>query len=519
MDKTLLQSPGVQVYDAVIVSTSGERRDVVAHKATLTKTDGTINGIVGVAFDVTERKQLEKKNQGNAAMLAAADAAVHTIEAIDDGIILFDLTGLINSVNPAFMELCGYEGQELVNKNILEIGPKLFKASGLDIKNDILLDVLKGTAVPRQVVTLFSREGIEYKVILTLSFIKPVQGQINMVVATIKDITGLLGAQTQIKEGEQRFRGLFENSKDAVVITSRNGDYVDMNNAFVQLLGATSKEELITRYKVPDFYYDPADRTKVINELERVGYTKDFEIRMKKKNGQVIDTVHTISVRRDAAGNMLGYQGIIRDMTDKNRMEAALREAEQNQMLVSITSFVSSLEARDSYTRGHSDAVSHIIWQMAKVIGLEKRDMEMAIIGGKLHDIGKIGIRDSILLKPGKLSDEEFDQIKKHPLIGAKLLSSIPSLAGIIDIVLSHHERFDGKGYPNKLQGKAIPLWARMTAVADTYHALTSNRPYRPGMPKGQALQIIADVRGTQLCPESVDVFMQWIGSQAEPTF
>jgi putative two-component system response regulator len=182
---------------------------------------------------------------------------------------------------------------------------------------------------------------------------------------------------------------------------------------------------------------------------------------------------------------------------------------EQRLILASITSLCCALEARDAYTRGHSEAVSDIAVKIAMNMSISPEEIELIRLGGKLHDIGKIGVVDSVLLKPGKLTDEEFDLIKKHPVIGAEILRPVPSLAKIIPIVLYHHERLDGKGYPEGLKGNAIPLWARITAVGDTYHALTSDRPYRKGMPHDKALQILLSISGTQLCPDCVEVFMK----------
>jgi len=183
-------------------------------------------------------------------------------------------------------------------------------------------------------------------------------------------------------------------------------------------------------------------------------------------------------------------------------------ETEQRLMVASITSLCAALEARDSYTRGHSEAVSSIAVRIAAALGLAHEDVELIRLGGKLHDIGKIGVPDSILLKPGKLSDDEFDVIKRHPVIGGEILRPVPSLARVLDIVLYHHERLDGRGYPEGLSGDSIPLWARITAVGDTYHALTSDRPYREGMPLDRALEIITQAKGTQLCPDCVDAFI-----------
>jgi putative nucleotidyltransferase with HDIG domain len=191
-------------------------------------------------------------------------------------------------------------------------------------------------------------------------------------------------------------------------------------------------------------------------------------------------------------------------------------ETERHAMLASISSLVQALEARDQYTRGHSEEVSKIAIELAKEMNVSQDELEDIAIAARLHDVGKIGVRDDILLKPGKLTDAEFAMIKRHPVVGAKILKPISSLEKAIPIVMSHHERFDGKGYPEGLKGKYIPFWARITAVADTYHALTSDRPYRNGLAKEKGLQIISDVRGTQLCPECVDLFMEWIQKQTE---
>jgi len=186
-------------------------------------------------------------------------------------------------------------------------------------------------------------------------------------------------------------------------------------------------------------------------------------------------------------------------------------DKEQTMILESIAGLITALEARDLYTKGHSEAVATIVSGMVHLAGDNAQNIERAEIGGKLHDIGKIGIRDSVLLKPGKLTDEEFTIIKQHPIIGANILKKVPSLADIIPIVMNHHERVDGKGYPQGLKGDEIPIWGRMTAVADTFHALVSDRPYRKGMPIEKALEIIEEVKGTQLCPDCVGLFMGWL--------
>ena len=184
-------------------------------------------------------------------------------------------------------------------------------------------------------------------------------------------------------------------------------------------------------------------------------------------------------------------------------------ESERQFLIGSITSLILALEARDQYTRGHSESVSTFLVDIAREMSLDEDRIEKVRIAGKLHDLGKIGIRDEILLKPGPLNDEEWKILKLHPLIGAEILAPIQSLADIIPALSSHHERIDGKGYPHGLKGDGIPLLARMVAVADTYDALTSDRPYRKGFSYEDALTIIEDVKGTQLCPDCVQCFLK----------
>ena len=186
-------------------------------------------------------------------------------------------------------------------------------------------------------------------------------------------------------------------------------------------------------------------------------------------------------------------------------------DSERQYMLAGITSLIAALEARDHYTCGHSQAVSAIVGKMAQKMGMSKEDVESISIAGQLHDLGKIGVPDYILLKPGKLTREEFNLVREHPVVGVNILGNISSLSRIIPAIRHHHERFDGKGYPDGIKGGRIHVWARLMAVADTYHALTSDRPYRDGMPPDKAMNIIQEAKGTQLCPDCVELFNELI--------
>ena len=176
--------------------------------------------------------------------------------------------------------------------------------------------------------------------------------------------------------------------------------------------------------------------------------------------------------------------------------------------LDSIETLRYTVEAKDPYTRGHSDRVSRYSVLIGKYLGLPEEDLKTLKIGGLFHDIGKIGIPDSILLKESKLTDDEYSEIKNHPSIGAHILCNAEAFKDIIPIVKHHHERFDGRGYPGKLKGEDIPYFARIAAVADTFDAMTSRRTYRDSLPLDVVKEEIRDCSGTQFDPEIAKVFL-----------
>ncbi|MEW5762227.1 MAG: HD-GYP domain-containing protein [Bacillota bacterium] len=170
-----------------------------------------------------------------------------------------------------------------------------------------------------------------------------------------------------------------------------------------------------------------------------------------------------------------------------------------------IECLVAALEARDPYTRGHSQRVADMAYDLARKIGLRGKELEMVHFAAHLHDIGKIGVPDNILRKPGKLLPHEWAQIRRHPEIGYGILNKSHHLKQIAKVVLHHHERWDGKGYPAGLKGEAIPLGSRLIAVCDTIDALTSERPYRPALTWRDCLAEIKACKGTQLDAVLVD--------------
>ncbi len=140
---------------------------------------------------------------------------------------------------------------------------------------------------------------------------------------------------------------------------------------------------------------------------------------------------------------------------------------------------VSTIEAKDAYTRGHTDRVAEYARMIAEEMRLSKRDVEIVSFGAALHDIGKLGVYENILNKPGELTEQEWDIVRSHPEVGANIIKNMKFLESACDLVRHHHERLDGKGYPDRLKGNEISVGARIVAVADSFDAMTSDRPYR----------------------------------------
>jgi putative nucleotidyltransferase with HDIG domain len=177
--------------------------------------------------------------------------------------------------------------------------------------------------------------------------------------------------------------------------------------------------------------------------------------------------------------------------------------------LDSVKVLVGAIDAKDPYTRGHSDRVRKMSLEMGTHLGFTEDKLEILEYGALLHDIGKIGIKDVILQKPGPLSSKEYKHIQEHPLIGVKILEGIHFFKDKIPLIRNHHERFDGRGYPDGLEGEAIPLGARVISIADAFDAMTSLRPHRRPILLEDILIEMGGGRGSQFDPQILEIFLE----------
>ena len=278
-----------------------------------------------------------------------------------------------------------------------------------------------------------------------------------------------------------------------------------------------------------DFIMSPIHGDKVVEEIRK--FNKDLYILLLTGHKDLAPPLETIR-RLDIQGYceksdkfdqlLLLIESGIKSISQMNEIKRINKELAdtydklENAYLESIEVLRHTVEAKDPYTRGHSDRVSAYSVLIGEKLGLSDEDIKTLRIGGLFHDIGKIGIPDSILLKESKLSDDEYSQIKNHPAIGAHILQDATIFKDILPIVKHHHERYDGNGYPGRLKGEDIPYFARIAAVADSFDAMTSKRSYRNALPIDVVKSEFRNCSGTQFDPEIAKVFLEILDNDYE---
>jgi HD-GYP domain-containing protein (c-di-GMP phosphodiesterase class II) len=213
------------------------------------------------------------------------------------------------------------------------------------------------------------------------------------------------------------------------------------------------------------------------------------------------------ATEREAAQKERQLERYAADLRETFKQERARSQELQSSYTATVSALSNAVEARDAYTGRHAERVAAYGIEIARAVGLPEEEEPRLEFGFLLHDIGKVAIPDAILYKPEALTDEERALMKQHPLIGAQIVGRVEFLAGAVPVVRSHHERWDGRGYPDGLAGEQIPLAARVFAVADVLDALTTNRPYRPASTFATAREMITAEAGRQFDPRVVEAF------------
>ena len=266
------------------------------------------------------------------------------------------------------------------------------------------------------------------------------------------------------------------------------GDGSELGRAREILDETARREGPATPFVTDGFVLSPVQREEVVLGLLAAGDREGGDRAMSSVEHTLVES---------AAGHLAVFLDNARLYRDLDMM-----------FVGALSALVSAIDAKDPYTRGHSQRVALLSRRIAESLGLKAAELKNIYIAGLVHDVGKIGVPEGVLLKEGRLSDDEFDAIKRHPEIGWRILRDIPQFAPVLDGVRYHHERFDGRGYPHGLAGRDIPLFARIIAVADTFDAMSSNRVYRAARPRAEVFAEMRRVSGAQFDPEILGAFL-----------
>ncbi|MBN1532000.1 MAG: PAS domain S-box protein [Spirochaetes bacterium] len=300
----------------------------------------------------------------------------------------------------------------------------------------------------------------------------------------------------RLRESEKKYRDLFESSKDSVCVIDTDLNLVDVNNTMTDLFGYSHNE--ILGMPATRIFADAGDIEGFIGAIREKGFTRDFETSMRKRDGSEIICQVTANARW-RGGSISFYQAIIRDITERKRAEATIEKSYammEKTMFDVVQAMSVAVESRDPYTAGHQRRVSELAQAIAETMQLTEQEIMGIRLAALIHDLGKISIPAEILSKPSRLSETEFKLIMTHPEVGYNILKDIEFPWPIREIVLQHHERIDGSGYPCGLDNGEILPESKILAVADVTEAMASHRPYRPSLGIAAALEEITKNSG-----------------------
>lgn len=354
-----------------------------------------------------------------------------------------------------------------------------------------------------ETIELFSEQlGDSYEVVTTLQDLGRSMGALHEPAGIIEDGITEIAATLDYRwaacciRDDSNVRHVLKSTLQQAGMCAYDNAQIATIIEHIQTSEALGSADRTTIYTVPKGF-EHLEPQILVHPIERGGEMLGMLIAGGKNGDDPQVSSHETKLMESIAG-MLG---------------AALENAElyhrqQLTFMGTIKALSAAIDAKDPYTQGHSERVAMLSAMLAEKVGYSKEDAERIRISGLVHDVGKIGVAESVLCKPARLTDDEFEQIKRHPTIGYEIIKDIPDLHDILPGVLHHHERFDGNGYPAKLAGEDIPHMARIMALADTFDAMSSNRAYRSGMPREKVFAEFRKCAGTQFDPELVEPFL-----------
>ena len=486
-----------------IITKDGETRWVWERGTGVFSEDDQLLFLEGFITDITKRKQAEKS-------MLDSEVRYRTIfENTGTSMILIEEDMTITMANREFVRNTGYSLSEIIGRmKWTEIVHP--DDLGRMVEQRRLRSERQGGALPGYEFRYRTKTGDLRDVLLNIQLVSGTKKS----VASLIDITERKRAEKELLKSEEKYRSLVENSQEGIFQSTADGHHITVNQAFANILGYESPEEVMaTIADIPhQIYVHPEDRTKILQIIEKEGSVKGYETEFYKKDGSKTWVSINMHAVRDEAGRLLYYQGIDQDIMGKKNMETERQENMERlrkSLEATINAMAVTVEMRDPYTAGHQRRVADLACAIAAEMNLKSKQIDGARMTSMIHDIGKISIPSEILSKPTKLSNLEFDLIKTHSQLGHDILKDIEFPWPVADVVLQHHERMNGSGYPHGLKGDGISLEARILAVADVVEAIASNRPYRPALGIDFALEEISRNKGILYDADAVDACLK----------
>jgi len=421
-----------------------------------------------------------------------------------DAYYINDSKGKFIDGNKAAERLTGYKKEELIGKSFLKL--KLLSLADIPKAAKLLVKNLRGQPTGSDEFVLNRKDNDKVLVEISTYPVK-IKGK-TLALGIARDITERKKAEEALRKSQQEFASIFDNSPEASVYLDEKNKVLDINSRFSELFGYKLKE--IEGKDINSGIIHPPDKIEEAKRLRKKaikGYINYDTIRKKKDGTLFPASVSGSSVLIDGKtkGRIILYQ----DITQRQQAEQKIKqgyEKLQRTMEATIHTISKIIETKDPYTAGHQYRVSQLAARIAKELKFCPDKLEGIRIASLVHDIGKISIPAEILSKPTELNEIEYSLIKDHSRIGADILKTIDFPWPVAEIILQHHERLDGSGYPQGLKGDEILPEAKIIGVADVVEAMSSHRPYRPALGIDKALEEISQNKGILYDSEVVDI-------------
>lgn len=460
------------------------------------------------------------------------------LELANSIILRMDTSGKLTYLNKFGLTFFGYKKKEIIGKPVIGAIAPMVESSGRDITKLIESIQKNPKKYPVNENENMRKDGSRVWVLWTNKGLYDARGQITEILSIGIDITAkkeyekalrisqcelerkvqertmdlkkayndLLFeiaerkvSEEALRESEIKYRSIVEDAIEGIFQTTAEGKYTMANRALFRMLGYDSSEEFIsTATDMEGRLYASRERLIQFKEiLQKTGYVRGFQTQYYKKDGSKIWVSLNVRALYDERGSFIFYEGTVEDITMQRVMDGTTKALSM------------AIEIRDPYTAGHQLRVTELASEIAKEMGFAEDHIKAIRIAGMLHDIGKIYVPAEFLSKPGLITKHEMNVLRDHSHAGYEILKDIEYKYPIAKIVLQHHERMNGTGYPLGISGEEILIEARIIAVADVVESMASHRPYRPSLDIAEAFQEIQQNKGTHYDETVVDACLR----------